>query len=105
VDLINRARSGEAQARNALLETAKYLGTGLGIIINSLNPSRIYVGGEITAAWDLLEPTIRAAIQKRALTQQAADTPILPEQVGGLPRLRGATALVTAPVFAAPHLA
>jgi predicted NBD/HSP70 family sugar kinase len=104
-DLIDRARGGDEQARAALAESARYLGLGLAMIINSLNPSRIFVGGEITAAWDQIEPVIRSAVQQRALTAAAAQTPIVPEHVGGLPRLRGATALVAAPVFAAPRLA
>ena len=104
-DLIDRARGGDEQARDALAESARYLGLGLAMIINSLNPSRIFVGGEITAAWDQIEPVIRNAVRQRALTTAAAQTPIVPEQVGGLPRLRGATALVAAPVFAAPRLA
>lgn len=104
-DLIDRSRTGDAQARAALVESARYLGIGLGMIINSLNPSRIFVGGEITAAWDQIEAVIRKAVKERALTAAAADTPIVPEHVGGLPRLRGATALVAAPVFAAPRVA
>jgi predicted NBD/HSP70 family sugar kinase len=103
-DLVGRARTGDARARAALDETARYLGQGLGIIINTLNPSQIFVGGEITALWEQLEPTIRIAIEERVLTRAAAATPIVPEQVGGLPRLRGATALVAAPLFAAPQV-
>jgi predicted NBD/HSP70 family sugar kinase len=104
-DLIDRSRDGEERARAAVVESARYLGLGLGMIINALNPSRIYLGGEITAAWDHIEPVIRTAVKERALTAAAASTPIVPEQVGGLPRLRGATALVAAPVFAAPRVA
>jgi len=104
-DVIDRAREGDARAKQAVLESARYLGSGLGIIVNALNPSRIYVGGEITGVWDQIEPTIREAVRERALTAAAAETPIVPEQVGGLPRLRGATALVTAPMFAAPRVA
>jgi hypothetical protein len=48
---------------------------------------------------------IRESVRQRALTAAAALTPIVPEHVGGMPRLRGATALVAAPVFAAPRLA
>lgn len=104
-DLIDRSREGEERARAAVVESARYLGLGLGMIINALNPSRIFLGGEITAAWDHIEPVLRAAVKERALTAAAASTPIVPEQVGGLPRLRGATALVAAPVFAAPRVA
>jgi N-acetylglucosamine repressor len=104
-DVIDRARAGDERARVALTESARYLGLGLSMIINALNPSRIFVGGEITALWSQLEPTIRSAIAERSLTAPVAQTPLIPEAVGGLPRLRGATALVAAPFFAAPYVA
>jgi N-acetylglucosamine repressor len=104
-DVIARARAGEPRARAALEETARYLGAGLAIIVNALNPSQIFVGGEITAAWDLFAPVVRAEIRQRALTAGAAATPIVPDVAGSYPRLRGATALVAAPTFAAPQVA
>jgi hypothetical protein len=63
------------------------------------------VGGEITNAWDMIEDRIRATIAERALTEQAGRTPVIPEQSSAYPRLLGATALVAAPVFAAPRVA
>src|SRR5262249_2445258 len=104
-DVIARARAGEDRAVAALAETARYLGTGLAVIINSLNPARIFVGGEITEAWDQLAPIVREGIASRALTKDAESTPIIPEPASSYPRLRGATALVAAPMFAAPRVA
>ena len=104
-DLVTRARTGDARALAALRETGRYLGLGLATIVNSMNPSRIVVGGEITAAWDLVADLVRAEVEGRALTRGAAATPIIPEQTSTHPRLRGATALVAAPVFAAPQVA
>ncbi|HKO15063.1 MAG TPA: ROK family transcriptional regulator [Gemmatimonadaceae bacterium] len=104
-DVIAHARSGDARAIAALDETARYLGIGLSIVINALNPSEIFVGGEIADVWDQLLPTIRAAIADRALTSTAAATPIIPEAASSYPRLRGAIALVAAPLFAAPRVA
>ena len=103
-DVIRRAGNGDERARAALVETGRYLGLGLSVIVNALNPAQIFIGGEITAAWDLVEPSIRAEIGQRALTRQAAETPVIPEPGGGLPRLRGAIALVAAPAFAAPQV-
>jgi predicted NBD/HSP70 family sugar kinase/biotin operon repressor len=105
IDVITLARTGDAQARHALQETGRYLGQGMSMIVNALNPSRIIVGGEITAAWDLVQEHIRAGISERSLTDRAAATPIIPEVASRHPRLRGATALVAGPVFAAPQLA
>jgi N-acetylglucosamine repressor len=104
-DLITRARGGDAAARSAIQETGRYLGFGIAVIVSALNPSRIYVGGEITAAWDMIEPRIREVVASHALSPNAAGTPIIPEQIGGFPRLRGAMALVASPAFAAPKVA
>ena len=74
---------------------------GLSMIVKALNPAQIVLGGEITGAWDIIEPVIRTELGKRALTREAAKTPVVPERAGSLPRLRGAIALVAAPAFAA----
>jgi predicted NBD/HSP70 family sugar kinase len=104
-DLIARARGGDAKARGAILTTGRYLGVGLGVLANVLDPTRIYVGGEITTAWDLIEPEVRTALGERALTPAAAATEVRPVAASEHPRLQGAAALVTAPAFAAPVVA
>lgn len=104
-DLIARARSGDVKAAAALQATARYLGLGLASLVNALDPSRVYIGGEITAAWDLIDATVRAAMAERVLTPAAASTPIRPVSSSEYPRLQGAAALVTAPAFAAPVVA
>ena len=104
-DLLARARGGDLKARAAVQATGNYLGVGLALIVNALDPSAVYVGGEITAAWDLIEPPLRAAFLERALTPAVAATPIRPVATIEYPRLRGAAALVTAPAFAAPVVA
>jgi hypothetical protein len=65
----------------------------------------VYIGGEITAAWDLIESTARAALAERALTPAAAATDIRAVPASEYPRLQGAAALVAAPAFAAPVVA
>ncbi|MGH7578384.1 MAG: ROK family protein [Longimicrobiales bacterium] len=104
-DVIARARTGDATAIAALEHTGHYLGVGISLIVKALAPAEIFVGGEITDAWDLIRDRVDAAIAERSLTGAAAATPVNPEPSGGHPRLRGATALVSAPVFAAPRVA
>jgi N-acetylglucosamine repressor len=99
-DLIARARGGDAKALAALLSTARYLGLGLGSVVNAIDPSHVYIGGEITTAWDLIEPTVRAGLSERALTASARTTPIIIVPQEQYPRLRGAAALVAARSFA-----
>lgn len=104
-DLISRARGGDSRALTALNSTARYLGLGLASVINAVDPSRIYIGGEITGAWDLIEPHVRDAIKERTLTGELGATPIRIVPAVEHPRLRGAVTLVTAPAFAAPKVA
>ena len=104
-DLIERARSGDGKALAALHLTARYLGLGLASIIHAIDPSQIYLGGEITEAWDLIESPVRDAITERTLTRDLGTTPIRIVPANEYPRLRGAVALVTAPAFAAPKVA
>ena len=105
LDLITRARSGDARALNALQTSARFLGLGIATIVNTVNPDGIYLAGEITAAWDLIEGAVRSAIAERALTDAAARTPLHVTSAQEYPRLRGAAALIAAPTYAAPQVA
>ena len=104
-DLIARARANDAKAATAVQATARYLGLGLASVINVLDPARVYIGGEITLAWDLIASAVQSALAERALTAAAAATEIRTVAAGEYPRLQGAAALVAAPAFAAPAVA
>lgn len=104
-DVIAKARQGDVRATTAILSTARYLGLGLATIVNSLDPSRIHVGGEITAAWDLIEAAVHGGLNERAIVMAAASTEIVPVAADEHPRLRGASALVGTSVFAAESVA
>jgi N-acetylglucosamine repressor len=104
-DLIARARAGDARALAAINSTARYLGLGLASIINAIDPARMYIGGEITTAWNMIEPIVRAALRERTLTEFGGATEIVVVPAEEHPRLRGAVALVAAPAFAAPMVA
>jgi predicted NBD/HSP70 family sugar kinase len=104
-DVVARARIGDGKASAALQASARYLGLGLGGVVNIIDPDCVFISGEIVAAWDVIEGTVRAALAERALTPAAADTPLVAVSAGEHPRLRGAAMLVTAPAFAAPVVA
>ena len=104
-DVISRARLGDAPALAALRATARYLGAGLAAVVNAVDPACIYVSGEVTSAWDILEPVLRAALDERTLDPIRGRATIAVVSPQDLPRLRGAAALVTAPAFAAPVVA
>jgi predicted NBD/HSP70 family sugar kinase len=104
-EIVARARDGEGRARETLRETGYYIGRGFSTLVKAVDPSRVYVGGEITLAWDLVEDTVREAVREHALVPEAGETEIRVVPLGENPRLRGAAALVSAPAFAAPIVA
>jgi predicted NBD/HSP70 family sugar kinase len=87
-DLIARARAGDAKALAAINSTARYLGLGLASIINAIDPARVYVGGEITTAWSLIEPIVRSALRERTLTEFGGMTEVHVVPAEEHPRLR-----------------
>ena len=103
-DLVSRARGGDTKAVSALHSTAHYLGLGLASVVNAIDPSRIFISGEIIAAWDLIEATLRQALGTRVLAPAATGIEITTIPLPEHPRLRGAAALVTAPLFAVPKV-
>jgi predicted NBD/HSP70 family sugar kinase len=104
-EIVARARAGEGRALETLRETGYYLGRGFAMLVKSIDPSRIYIGGEITLAWDFVEPVVRDALRELALTREAEEVSIRVVQGSEHPRLRGAAALVLTPAFAAPTVA
>ncbi len=103
--IIARARAGDPHALDTLRDTAVFMGKGFATIVKSLDPTRIYVGGELTDAWDLLAPVVAETLRHETLLRDVGETEILTVGLGEYPRLRGAAALVSTPAFAAPIVA
>lgn len=101
-DIMARANASEDQALETLRETGHFLGRGLATIVKTIDPRRIYIGGEITAVWDLISSTVGDALREDALIRNSGETAILTVPLGEHPRLRGAAALISMPAFAAP---
>jgi predicted NBD/HSP70 family sugar kinase len=102
--VLARARAGESRALETLRETGFFLSRGLATIVKAVDPRRIYVGGEITAAWDLLAPTLREGLRSDDVVRETGEPEILTVPLGEHPRLRGAAALVHTRAFAAPDV-
>ena len=103
-EIVRRAHVGEQAAVDTLVETGRQVGRGLAAVVNAFNPKRLYVGGEVTAAWELLEPPIRQALEEDTLTEATRATPVYADPNPAEYRLLGAIALVAAPSFAAPRV-
>jgi len=105
LELIARARADDTKAIAALETSGRFLGLGLASIVNAINPDCIYLSGEITTAWDIIESIVHKSLSERALTIAGAHAPLRLAPAQDYPRLKGAAALIAAPTFAAPRVA
>ena len=97
--LIDRALRGEEAARDALLETARYLGIGISNLIIGFSPQIVVVGGAITRAWDLVSDLLGEAV-KRSVRSDLPSARITRSTIGDQASLMGALSLVLANKFA-----
>lgn len=65
-EVFDRAKKGETAAREAFAQAGYFLGIGLGIAMNLLNPDKILLGGAVMAAGDLLLSPALEEVKKRA---------------------------------------
>jgi predicted NBD/HSP70 family sugar kinase len=97
--LIDRALGGEEAAREALLETARYLGIGISNLIIGFSPQIVVVGGAITRAWDLVSGRFSETV-KRSIRRGLPSARITRSTIGDRASLMGALSLVLANKFA-----
>jgi glucokinase len=62
VEVSHLAREGQSDARSVIEDLARWVGWGLGSLVNILEPERIAIAGGIARDWDLLADTARAAM-------------------------------------------
>lgn len=77
-----RARKGDAKCLADFQEMGRKLGEGLAIVIDTINPARIALGGVYMRCVDLLEPSMREVLKKEALPQSLAVCEIVPSVCG-----------------------
>ncbi len=97
--LVDRALRGEGQARQALKETAKYLGVGIANLIRGLAPEAVIVGGPIVRSWPVIAEDIKTTIESTTC-RGLPSTRIIASTLGPEPTLMGALSLVLASKFA-----
>jgi len=101
-ELVDRALGGEPAAREALLETAHYLGVGIANVLKGLSPSAVIVGGAIARAWSLISDRVKSAVEANSVCRGLPPARIVASTLGENPRIMGALSLVLAGKFASP---
>ncbi len=80
-DLISQANKGNEKAISAIQATAEYLGDGIANLAHGLSPEIIVVGGDISAAWNLMEPIIKDKLKSEYIIPSVAKMEIRPASV------------------------
>ena len=86
------ALQGNAAALAVFAEAGRYLGRGLAMAANVLNPERIYIGGGVSHALELLRPSIDEEFE-RCVLRQCRDAVIERTGLGYEAALFGAAAV------------
>jgi len=82
VAVTRRAAAGERRVLDALAEQAHWLGIGLSILTNLLNPDTIVLGGHYPAVRDYLERTVVTELRSRVLALPAAMCRVVFSELG-----------------------
>jgi predicted NBD/HSP70 family sugar kinase len=101
-DVVNLAKEGDRVARDAVRRTGEYLGSGIAILANTLNPELIVIQGEIGRAWDLIENDVWEVVRTKALASNVETLRIRPSGLKENASLMGAISLVICRKFAHP---
>jgi predicted NBD/HSP70 family sugar kinase len=98
--LIDNAFADDKAAKDALLETAHYLGLGISNLTKGLSPEAVILAGDIARAWPLIAGELRSTIAANTICSGLPLAPVFPSTLGADTRLLGALSLVLARKFA-----
>jgi predicted NBD/HSP70 family sugar kinase len=97
--LVDRALHKEKVAREALVETAHYLGLGISNVLKGLSPEAVIVGGRIARAWPIIADELNATVAQSSICRGLKSARLIPSTLGANTRVLGALSLVLAGKF------
>lgn len=92
-DVISHALAGEAGYARVIADAGQSIGAALATLCNMLNPRRIVVGGELSAAGELLLAPLREALDRATIQSARADVQVVQSTLGERAQVLGAIAL------------
>lgn len=101
-EVLRRAHAGEPEAFAALGHLGRWLGIGIGNLINTFNPELVVIGGFFAELYPFLEGPLHQAARELALDAPWLSCSIRGSQLGADGGLIGASELVFAEVIANP---
>ena len=101
-EVLRRAHAGDPEIFTALNELGRWLGVGIGNLINTFNPDLVVIGGFFQELYPFLERSVNRSAQDTALSAPWLSATIRRSELGGDSALIGASELVFAEVIANP---
>jgi len=98
--LMDNALAKDGAAKEALLETAHYLGLGISNLTKGLSPEAVILAGDIARVWPLIADELRSTLAENSICSGLPATPVFASTLGDDTRLMGALSLVLARKFA-----
>ncbi len=95
-DVLDAASNGDRHAVSVVESAAKALGGTLGLLVNSLDPAAVIVGGGLGSAPGLYWDTLSATIRDHLWQDDMRELPILRAELGPLSGVVGAAASAAA---------
>ncbi len=86
------AKEGDLVAIDVVRETARFLGAGIGALLNVLNPEVVVLAGGVVNAGEALFAPLKAEIRRRAFAPAVDACQIVPGALGGSAGVVGAVA-------------
>jgi predicted NBD/HSP70 family sugar kinase len=91
--LVLLAQDGDAGCRRVIADAGRTVGRAVADLCNYLNPDRVVIGGDLSAAGELLLSPMREAVRRFAIPAAADDAEIVAGVLGDRAELLGALAL------------
>jgi predicted NBD/HSP70 family sugar kinase/biotin operon repressor len=95
-ELLALVAEGHRGARRAVSDAGESVGRAVATLVNTLNPERVIVGGELVQAGSVLLDPIAAEIERHAVAPAAAGVEVIPGLLGERAEVLGAAALILA---------
>jgi predicted NBD/HSP70 family sugar kinase len=93
-ELIERAHAGDSLAQRVIADAGRSIGVAVGNLCNVFNPERVIIGGDLSAAGDVLLAPIAESITRYAIPSAAAEVDVVAGQLGRRAEVMGALALI-----------
>jgi predicted NBD/HSP70 family sugar kinase len=86
--------AGDALAQRVLADAGREIGVAVANLCNLFNPERVIVGGELSAAGEVLLAPIVQSLRRHAIPTAAADVDVVAGRLGKRAEVMGALAVV-----------